>query len=87
MGVFFQYALASMLLSVALVYFYDHTVGQVVNRATSTVRVGVFAGAWTAVTAFLGLRGFSKAVRALREKTKTKGVDDQIGPVPKHRAK
>ena len=86
MGIFLQFALASMLLSVALVYFYDHTVGQVVNRATSTVRVGVFVGAWTAITTILGLRGFGKAVRALRGKTKTKGVDGAISPVPKQRA-
>ena len=71
MGIFFQYAMASLLLSVALVYIYDHTIGQVVNRATSAVvRVGVVAGAGAALTAFLGLRGFSKAVSALREKTK-----------------
>ena len=70
MGIFVQYAMASLLLSVALVYIYDHTIGQFVNRA---VRVGVFVGVWTAVTAILGTRGFSKAVRALRDKTRGVG--------------
>ena len=82
MGVFFQYALASLLLAVALVYIYDHTIGQVVNRVTNTAaRVGVFVGAWTAVTSLLGMRGFSKAVHTLRQKTK--GVNNEIGPPPK----
>ena len=80
MGFLVQYALASLLLSVALMYIYDHTVGQTVNRV---VRVGVFVGAWAAITTILGVRGFSKAVSALRQKTK--GVDNEISPVPKHR--
>ena len=83
MGFLVQYALARLLLAAALLWIYDHTIGQVVNRATSTVRVGVFVGAWTVITAFLGLRGFGEAVRALR--AKTKGVDNEISPVPKHR--
>ena len=66
MGFLVQYALASLLLSIVLVYLYDHTIGQVANRATSTVRVGVFVGAWTAITTILGVRGFAKAVSALR---------------------
>lgn len=71
MGFLVQYALASLLLSIALVYLYDHTIGQVINRITGTaVRTGVFVGVWTAVTTFLGARGFSKAVHALREKTR-----------------
>ena len=82
MGIFVQYALASLLLAVALVYIYDHTVGQVVNRVTNTaVRAGVFVGAWTAVTTLLGVRGIAKAVSALREKTK--GVENEIGTRPK----
>ena len=81
MGFLVQYALASLLLSVVLVFIYDHTVGQAVNR---TVRVGVFVGAWAVITTILGVRGFSKAVSALRQKTK--GVDNEISPVPKHRA-
>ena len=70
MGFLVQYALASLLLSVVLLYIYDHTIGQVVNRAPSVVRVGVFVGAWTVITTILGVRGFAKAVSALRQKTK-----------------
>jgi len=80
-GVFAQYALASLILSVALVYIYDHTIGQVVNRVTGTVRVSVFVGAWTALTAFLGIRAFGKAVRGLRQRTK--GVGTELSPLPK----
>ena len=82
MGVFVQYALASMLLSGLLVYIYDHTIGHLVNRITTTiVRVGVFVGAWTSVTAFLGTRGLTRAVSALRQRTKS--VDNEIGTIPK----
>ena len=82
MGFLVQYALASMALSVVLVYIYDHTIGQLVNRVTNTaVRVGVFVGAWAAATAFLGSRGFTKAVSALRQRTK--GMDNEIGTLPK----
>ena len=71
MGILVQYALASMALSVILVYIYDHTIGHLVNRVTTAaVRVGVFVGAWTVVTAFLGTRGVTKAVSALRQRTK-----------------
>lgn len=83
MGIFFQYAMASLILSIVLVYIYDHTIGQVVNRGvTGTVRAGIFVGAWTALTAFLGARGFAKAVRGLREKTKGVG-DEKNSPLPK----
>ncbi len=81
MGIFVQYALASMLLAVALVYIYDHTIGQAINRVTSAARVGIFVGAWTGLTALLGVQGFTKAVRALR--AKTKGVADEISTLPK----
>ena len=84
MGFLVQYALASLLLAAVIVYLYDHTIGQVVNRVPSVVRVGVFVSAWTVITTILGVRGFSKAVSALRQKTK--GVDNEISPVPKHRA-
>ena len=77
-----QYALASMALSVILVYIYDHTIGHLVNRITNTtVRAGVFVGAWTVVTAILGTRGFTKGVSALRQRTKS--LDNEIGPIPK----
>lgn len=82
MGFLVQYALASMALSVVLVYIYDHTIGQLVNRVTNTaVRVGVFVGAWTVVTAVLGSRGFGKGVSALRQRTKD--MDNEIGTLPK----
>ncbi len=81
MGVFAQYALASLILSVALVYIWDHTIGQAVNRVTGAVRPGVFVAAWTALTAFLGMRGFAKAVRGLRQRTK--GVGTEVSPLPK----
>ena len=78
MGVFVQYALASLLLSVALLYIYDHTIGPAANRV---VRVGVFVGAWTVITTILGARSFTNAVRALRQKTK--GVESEESPQPK----
>ena len=82
MGILVQYALASMALSVILVYIYDHTIGHLVNRVTNTtVRTGVFVGAWTVVTAFLGSRGFAKAVSSLRQRTK--GMDNEIITLPK----
>ena len=74
-----------MVLAVALVYLYDHTIGQVVNRVTSTVRVGVFVGAWTAATALLGTRGVSKGVSALRQRTK--GLDSELATLPKEGGK
>ena len=64
MGFLVQYALASLLLSVVLVYLYDHTIGQAVNRV---VRIGVFVGAWAAVTTFLGDRGFTRLIRDMRK--------------------
>lgn len=82
MGFLVQYALASMALSVALIYIYDHTIGHLVHRVTNTaVRTGVFVGVWTVVTAFLGTRGFAKGVGALRKRTK--GLDNGIGTLPK----
>ena len=81
MGWLVQYAVASLILGAALVYIYDHTLGQIVNRVTGPVRAGIFVGAWTLLTTFLGLRGFTKGVRWLRERTK--GVDNEIVPLPK----
>ena len=82
MGFLVQYALASMALSVALIFIYDHTIGHLINRVTTaTVRVGVFVGAWTVVTAVLGSRGFGKGVSALRQRTKD--MDNEIGTLPK----
>ena len=82
MGFLVQYALASMALAAIFVFIYDHTIGHLVNRVTqTTVRAGVFVGAWTMVTAFLGARGFKKTVNSLRQKTKS--MDNEIGTLPK----
>ena len=82
MGFLVQYAIASMVLAGILVFIYDHTIGHVVKNVTNTtVRAGVFVGAWTAVTAFLGSRGFKKSVSALRQKTKD--MDNEVRVLPK----
>lgn len=71
MGFLVQYAIASMMLSAIIVYIYDHTIGHLLDRITyATVRLGIFVGAWTLVTAILGSRGFGKGVSSLRQKTK-----------------
>ena len=82
MGFLIKYALASMALSVFLLFIYDQTIGRLVTRVTNTtVRAGVFVGVWTAVTAFLGWRGFGKGVSSLRQRTKS--MDNAIGTLPK----
>ena len=77
-----QYGLLSILLSVFVMYLYDHTIGRVVNHVTAaTIRVGVFASVWTILTIFLGARSFTKMVTALRHRTKSLGY--KVVPIPK----
>lgn len=82
MGFLVKYALTAFAITALILFIYDHTVGRVVNRAAiTTVRVGVFVSAWTAVTALLGMRGVTKGVSALRQRTKD--ADTKIGTLPK----
>ena len=82
MGFLVKYALTAVAITALILFIYDHTVGRVVNRATTAAaRPGVAASAGAAAAAILGMSGVTKAVSWLRQKTKE--TDTKIGTLPK----
>ena len=73
MGWLLQYALASAAFGYLVMRVYDAIIGSIPDRVATVVRASLFVGVWTAVTTALGMRAFTKGVRALRRRTKGGG--------------
>ena len=67
MGWLLGYTLASMAASFIVVKIFDYIVAGGTSSLFSVARAGLFVVTWTAVTAKLGLGGFSKRIRQLRQ--------------------
>ena len=67
MGWLVSYTLASIAASFIVVKIFDYIVGGASSGLASIVRAGLFVATWTAITAQVGMRGFSKHVRQLRQ--------------------
>ena len=61
------YTLASIVAAVIVVKIFDYVFAGVTGSVASSVRVVLFVGAWTAVTAKAGIHGFSQKVQQLRQ--------------------
>ena len=59
--------LASFAAAFLVVKLFDYVFSGVPGTLYSVARAGVFGVTWTAVTALLGMRGFSGRIRALRK--------------------
>ena len=70
MGWLFGPTLFSVIVALIVVRIFDYIKDGIFNGPTgdvvNTARAGVFVGTWTAVTAKLGMRGFTARVRQLR---------------------
>ena len=60
------YVMASMVGAFVAVRIFDHIVAGVVGGAAGTVKLGLFVGTWTAITAGSGMRSFTNKVRQAR---------------------
>src|SRR3990167_9121947 len=58
--------IASFVAAVIVVKLFDHIVAGATNTLLSIVRPSLFVATWTAVTAKLGMHGFTGKVRQLR---------------------
>ena len=60
------YVMASMVGAFVVVRIFDHIVAGVVGGAAGAVKLGLFVGTWTAITATSGMRAFTGRVRYVR---------------------
>ena len=67
MGWLISMTLASFAAAFIAVKIFDYAFSGVTGTLGSVARAGVFIVTWTAVTAQLGIRGFTSKVRQLRQ--------------------
>lgn len=76
MGWLVSQVVTSLLGAIIVVKIFDALLG-----LASVLKTSLFVGTWTAITAGLGMRGFTKAVRGMRQGSKE--VAKRIGPPSK----
>ena len=59
--------LASFVAAFIVIKLFDYAFSGVTGTLYSVLRAGVFVVTWTAVTAQLGMRGFTSKIRQLRQ--------------------
>ena len=71
MGFLVGYTIASMVGALFVVRIFDYIVSGIAdgmhNTAKGGLKVGLFVGTWTAITAGQGMRDFTSRVRRLRQ--------------------
>src|SRR3990167_1858726 len=80
MGWLGGYTIASWLGATIIVRIYDLIVGGLVGGGVHTARTGLFVGAWTAITTWMGMRDFNGGVRKLRQRNRE--VSERIKGLP-----
>lgn len=63
-----MYTLVSLVAAFIVVKIFDTIVAGATGSWVGIVRAGLFVATWTAVTAKMGMRGFSKRLRQLRHR-------------------
>lgn len=64
--------IASLVGALLVVRFLEHLFSWMhVGAVAGAVKAGVFVGTWTAITAGSGIRGYTKWVQRLRQKTRS----------------
>ena len=66
MGWLVGYVIASMVGAFIVVRIFEYLAAGLAGGVVGTVKLGLFVGAWTAITVGSGMHGFTKSVRALR---------------------
>ena len=66
MGWLVGYVIASMVGAFIVVRIFEYLVAGLAGGVVGTVKLGLFVGAWTAITVGSGMHGFTKSVRELR---------------------
>lgn len=67
MGWLVGYTMASIAVAFIVVKIFDYVFAGVTGNVASAARVGLFVGAWTAVTTKAGMRGVNQKFRQLRQ--------------------
>ena len=62
-----SYTLASLAASFIVVKLFDYIFAGATGSLVSIARAGLFVATWAAVTAQVGMRGFTKRVRQVRQ--------------------
>ena len=70
MGWLVSQVVTSMLGAVIVVKILETIFGGILGPAATAVKTGLFVGVWTTITTALGMRGFKKTVRGLRQSNK-----------------
>ena len=83
MGWLVGQVVSSMLGAVLVVKIFDTIFGSILWPALNAVKTGLFVSVWTAIATSLGLRGFKKTVRGLRQSGKEVGA--HIGHLPNNK--
>lgn len=67
MGWLVGYTLASIAAAFVVMKLFDYIFAGVTGGLVSSVRAGLFIATWTAVTVGMGMQGFTKKVRQVRQ--------------------
>ena len=77
------YTIASIVGALFVVRLFDYVLAGVVGTLFGVARTCLFVSVWTAITTSSGMRGFTRAVRHLRQRNKE--VSILINPLPKNK--
>lgn len=75
------YTIASLVGAFFVVRLFDYILAGVIGGLVGIARTLLFTSVWTAITTGLGMRGFTRTVRHLRQRNKEVSV--LINPLPK----